>query len=354
MFKNKKKVLALTISALILLLSLGTSGYAQSVQATLKAQFVSFKILSNGSQVTPKDAAGQTVHPLLVNNSTYLPVRAFGDLFNKKVDFDNNLKQISISDKADSQVESLKAQLIIKDAEIKKLNDQITVLQAQLAAKEGDRSFTEFQKVLNKEYGNYEKLNVSITLSGSKSKISVTVDVGNKTNWNNLTSARRTKLLQNIVDDLIDEYNNPTVSGTVKAGSANISSFTVSSGGTVRFSSVNSDLSRLERDLNYDYDVLGDIDELNIELDGDDDLISFTVYVDYDYFKREWDRLSDSNVKYFMEDIHTDILYAIEDIRDFRDASVAGTIIDSSSSKNNTMATLTRAKRFTRATAYSR
>ena len=45
MLKSKKKVLALTISALILLLSFGTTSYAQTIQSALKAQFVSFKIL---------------------------------------------------------------------------------------------------------------------------------------------------------------------------------------------------------------------------------------------------------------------------------------------------------------------
>ena len=111
MLKSKKKVLALTISALILLLSFGTTSYAQTIQSALKAQFVSFKILWNGSQVTPKDSQGNTVQPLLVNGTTYLPIRAFGDLFDKNVDFNNSLKQISITDKPNNEVESLKAQI---------------------------------------------------------------------------------------------------------------------------------------------------------------------------------------------------------------------------------------------------
>ncbi len=125
MLKNKKKVIALVVAALILFMSFSTTSLAANIQTTLKAQFVSFKILLNGQQVTPKDSLGNTVQPLLVNNTTYLPLRAFGDLFNKNVDWNNTLKQISITDKANSEVESLKTQIKDKDNQILLLNSQL-------------------------------------------------------------------------------------------------------------------------------------------------------------------------------------------------------------------------------------
>ncbi|MCR6545465.1 copper amine oxidase N-terminal domain-containing protein [Dehalobacterium formicoaceticum] len=126
MIKNKKKVIALVVSALILFMSFSTTSFAASIQTTLKAQFVSFKILLNGQQVTPKDSAGNIVQPLLVNNTTYLPLRAFGDLFNKNVDWNNTLKQISITDKPNNEVEGLKSQIKDKDNQILLLNSQLT------------------------------------------------------------------------------------------------------------------------------------------------------------------------------------------------------------------------------------
>lgn len=325
MLKSKKKVLALTISALILLLSFGTTSYAQTIQSTLKAQFVSFKILMNGTQVTPKDSQGNTVQPLLVNGTTYLPIRAFGDLFAKNVDFDNSLKQISISDKPNNEIESLKAQIREKD-------NQILLLQAQLAAKSGNRSLSVVEDELNDEYEDYEGLDVDITLSGTKSKITVKVDVGSKSKWNKLSSSKQTKLLQNIVDDLNDEYDDPSISGTVKAGSSTISSFTVNSSGKVKLSS--SDFSDIEEDLFDDYKDLG-YDYFNndtivldyISLEGDEDDLELVIALDLEEFydeKYKWSGLSRGKITKLAQDICNDIW----DIDEFEDADIEGIIID--------------------------
>ncbi|MGI6685618.1 MAG: hypothetical protein ACOX47_09165 [Bacillota bacterium] len=346
MFKNKKKVLALTISALILIMSLGTTGYAQTIQSTLKAQFVSFKIMLNGSQVTPKDASGNTVQPLLVNGTTYLPIRAFGDLFDKSINFDNSLKQISITNKPNSEVENLKAQIREKD-------NQILLLQAQLTAKAGNRSLSVVEDELNDNYEDYEGLDVDITLSGTKSKITVKVDIGSKSKWNKLSTSKQNRLLQNIADDLDDEYDDPSISGTVKAGSSTISSFTVNSSGTVKISS--NDLDELEDDLNSEFDELGDIDDLNIVLDGDEDQVTFTVEIAYEDFEDEWDALKDNDILFFMEDIK----YAIEDafydsdydLKDYRNANVSGTIVNTDDD-NDKMASITKSGKFSRDSSY--
>lgn len=138
MFKSKKKVLALTLSALILFLSFGATGYAATVQTALKAQFAAFKIMLNGQEAKLTDSQNKPVQPLLVNGVTYLPLRAFGDLFNKTVDWNNNLKQISIADKANDAVENLKAQLTEKDNQILILNSQLTAAKNKIADLEDD------------------------------------------------------------------------------------------------------------------------------------------------------------------------------------------------------------------------
>lgn len=132
MFKNKKKMLALTISALILFLSLGTTGYAASVQSTLTAQFKALKILLNGSQVTMES------QPIIVNGSTYLPLRAFANLFGKNVDWNAELQQVSITDKPDNEVATLKAQVTEKDNQILILNAQLTTAKNKIADLEDD------------------------------------------------------------------------------------------------------------------------------------------------------------------------------------------------------------------------
>ena len=325
MFKNKKKILALTISALIFFLSFGTSSYAETIQSTLKAQFVTFKILFNGTQVTPTDNEGKAVQPLLVNGTTYLPIRAFGVLFDKNVDFNNTLKQISISDKPNNEIESLKAQIAEKD-------NQILILQAQLSAKSGNRSLSIMEDELNDEYEDYEGLDVNITLSGTKSKITVKVDVGSKSKWNNLSTSKKNKLLQNIVDDLFDEYDKPSISGTVKAGSSTISSFTASSSGKLKLSS--GDFSDYEEDLFDDYEDLGDDYFRNdtivldyISLEGDEDDLELVIALDLEDFYDEnykWSDLSRGKITLLAQDICDDI-WAIDE---FKNADIEGTIID--------------------------
>ncbi len=121
MFKNKKRVLIMTIAALTLVLAFGTTSFAAGVQDTLKAQFKALKILLNGQTVTMES------QPIIVNGSTYLPLRAFANLFNKNVDWNASLQQVSITDKPDSQLTTLQAQITDKES-------QITILQAQLTA----------------------------------------------------------------------------------------------------------------------------------------------------------------------------------------------------------------------------
>ncbi|MEL7563588.1 MAG: copper amine oxidase N-terminal domain-containing protein [Dehalobacterium sp.] len=120
MFKNKKTVLALTISAVVLFMSFVPTGYAATAQSTITAQFKALKILLNGSQVTMES------QPIIVNGSTYLPLRAFANLFNKNVDWNADLQQVSITDKPDNELESLKAQLTEKENQIIILNSQLT------------------------------------------------------------------------------------------------------------------------------------------------------------------------------------------------------------------------------------
>ncbi len=326
MTKNKKTVITITLAALMMALTFGTGTHslAAEVQATLKAQFKALKILLNGQTVTMES------QPIIVNGSTYLPLRAFANLFNKNVDWNASLQQISITDKPDNEVASLKAQIAAKD-------NQILILQTQLTAKSENSSLSDMQKQLNNDYGDYKKLDVNITLSGTKSKITVKVDVKSKSKWNALSSANRTTLLQDIVDDLRDEYDDPTISGTVKAGSTSISSFSVKSSGTVKIdssSSNNSDFDDLVDDLMDNYDELGDIDDINIVLDGDEDLITFTVEIDYDDWDDDWDDLSDTKISTYLKEIRSDIIDALDDndydLDDYEDAKVRGYIVDTS------------------------
>ncbi len=72
--------------------------------------------------------------------------------------------------------------------------------------------------------------------------------------------------------------------------------------------------------------------EFDINLyEGKKDTIEVDIYVDLDYYEYEWDKLSKSNKKSYLQDIADDILY------DYKNADVEGLIMDSSTSKNKTL-----------------
>ncbi len=54
----------------------------------------------NGAEFIPRDAAGKEVAPIILNGTTYLPVRAIAQAFAKKVDWDGDSSTVIISDSA--------------------------------------------------------------------------------------------------------------------------------------------------------------------------------------------------------------------------------------------------------------
>lgn len=90
------------------------------------------------------------------------------------------------------------------------------------------------------------------------------------------------------------------------------------------------DIDDLEDQLNDDYDEYEDI-EFEITLSGDEDEITVRIDFDLDDFEDEWDDLSTSDIKDYLQDICDDIL----DV--FDDADIEGYFKDSSGSVKSKM-----------------
>jgi len=71
----------------ILMLSLTITAFA-SINRGITVTYADIKLNINGSIITPKDAAGNTVEPFIYNGTTYLPVRAVADALNSTVTWD--------------------------------------------------------------------------------------------------------------------------------------------------------------------------------------------------------------------------------------------------------------------------
>ena len=88
-----------------------------------------FTVVVDGTVRSFADAGGKTVYPLLYQGSTYLPIRAIGELMGKTVGWDEATKTITLSGTAGTTVTD--ADVIIPGGQG---SDQITVEEAKAAA----------------------------------------------------------------------------------------------------------------------------------------------------------------------------------------------------------------------------
>ena len=71
-----------------------TDAVTQTIAAQLRPDFT---IVVDGVEATFRDVNGNVVYPLLYNGSTYLPVRAIGELMGKSVDWDGATSTVTLA-----------------------------------------------------------------------------------------------------------------------------------------------------------------------------------------------------------------------------------------------------------------
>lgn len=341
---KKSKRIALIIGVLFTALMFFPTGIAEGAQNTVQAIYKNLKIICNGQ------AATLTAQPVIINGSTYLPVRALANVLNKNVDWNAAKQEITITDKTNSEVESLKAKLNEKDL-------QITLLQAQLdknKVKNKVMDIDDLEDQLNDDYDDYEDIEWKISLKGDKDDVTVRIDIDLDDfddEWDDLSDSDIEDFLQDICDDILDEFDDADIEGVIRDSSAKkeLVSFTVNSKGVVKIEK-SSDLDDLEDDLIDEFTKLGSIKKLNIELDGDEDDLTFTVSIDYDDYEDEWDDLDRDDIETFMLEIKDFIIDELD--LDFDDANIQGYIVDSSDSDKR-MVKMSTSEKFSYYTPYN-
>lgn len=97
-FKNKRKLVAAGITLAISLTTLAT--YADVIDEYIDAAVKkNFTIKFNGEKVTPRDGSGKEVYPVVINGTTYLPIRAISNMVGLNVGWDGGTNTISMSTK---------------------------------------------------------------------------------------------------------------------------------------------------------------------------------------------------------------------------------------------------------------
>ena len=71
-----------------------TPALAQSVTKQINAYYNDIKIMLNGQELIPKDAAGKVVEPFISDGTTYLPVRALSEALGLAVSYDGKTSTV--------------------------------------------------------------------------------------------------------------------------------------------------------------------------------------------------------------------------------------------------------------------
>ncbi|MEK3949845.1 stalk domain-containing protein [Paenibacillus sp. FSL H7-0703] len=302
----KKPVIITAVSALAISGALfSQSTYAAQVTKPIQAVYNNIKIIYNGTEV-PADAKTE---PFLLDGVTYIPLKLAGTALDKKVTWDGTNKRVVIADNGvpidqstvtalNNQITTLtqelntaKAANTTKDATIAQLQKDNQTLKDE-ASKNSSSSLKDLQKKLNDDHSDAYSTNSDITLDGNKSDITVTIEM-TKSRWDDLSDSRKESYLEDIVEDILKEYKDADIEGTVKNSSNRdkLATFSTNSRGDVTIKKVASslDTSTIQRNLSdrygtyngvgFDFTVRGDSSEAIVE-----------VYVNSD----DWNKMSNN------------------------------------------------------------
>ena len=322
--KNKKfRKIAILVAVMMLVMSFSSTGFASWLDQTIKASYRNISVYVNGTMKQAKTATGAVVEPFIVDGTTYVPLRGIAEMLGYQVNFNPTTYRIDITG---TDISALTARIIQQEATIKSL-------EAKLAAQEVDLEDLEDQ--LKDDYDEIEGIDIEdIVLDGDEDDIEVEIYVDLDTtalydDWMDLTDSEIEDFLQDIVDDILDEFPDADITGFIEDefDDDELEEFYINSKGNVVLgsgSSSSGDLADLEDQLKDDYTDIEGFDIEDIILDGDEDDVEVEVYVylnNADY--ADWmDDVSDAEVESFLQDIVDDIL------DEFPDADITGFIED--------------------------
>lgn len=280
---GKKVVAVLGVTTI-----LGTSIFAGASAAgtELRGKIMKMNIFNNGSAITiPQDQ-----QPIIVNNRTYLPVRALGEALGRQVDwYANDPNSIYISGSANEaqynqmalDLNQTRLQIAEKDSKIKDLEAKIKNLEEELKKKDDVSTLSDLEKKLEKELGKYKDIYFDIRVKGTEKRIDiqVTVDKRDEKDWDDLSIKNKEDYIKDLVYETERMFKKSPIEGSIYSGSSiteiffevdsrgnlYIDDWEYSSGSRGKLTST--ELTRLERDLELDFS--SDIAKASIKDDGD-------------------------------------------------------------------------------------
>lgn len=109
----KKKCVFITAAVLCVGIAIGATAASlvDNINAELRRDFT---VVIDGKTQTFRDASGDVVYPVLYNGTTYLPIRAIGELMDKDVYWYENSKTVELKPKSDGSTVT-DADIIVTD-----------------------------------------------------------------------------------------------------------------------------------------------------------------------------------------------------------------------------------------------
>jgi len=96
----RKKLQGIVVSLLISVLIMSIGGWAKQETETINIIYDNIKIFIDGKEYQPADANGNAVEPFIYNGTTYLPVRAIANAFDKEVDWEAQTSTVTLGSKS--------------------------------------------------------------------------------------------------------------------------------------------------------------------------------------------------------------------------------------------------------------
>lgn len=339
MFKNKKFVRRTAI-VFAGTLTLTSVIYGATLTKKIEVTYNNIKLYYNNSQKI------MAQEPFSYNGSIYLPVRAVGELVDKNIEWNGSTNSVYVSDKGaaipDTSIKQLQSEVASKNFEIAKLNAEKSILEAKVKELEANVKDTNTKgnttatlKYLEEKFDYEYSIDWAFKLSESSSRINVEVSFDSRYDdkkWERLTKSQKESLFRDISRNIRVDFKDMPIYGKVidSRTDKTIGTFDYSKGNSFYYSDDSSTtFTDLEKDLiKYAKTIDGtDIPIDDIAITGNEDDITFTIYVDL------YNRTLQNEWTYALEDNPREIRQLMEYIqeeikRDYKYASVQGFIED--------------------------
>lgn len=151
--------------------------FAENATKQINAVYRNIKLVVDGATVEPKDSNGNAVEPFIFNGTTYLPVRAVGEAFDKEVEWDGDTNTVYIGGRVNKPAKEVflydKPYLEVGDSNGFKVegNDKLNTI--QLSSPVTSRTILSNDRELHSNYVVYP-LNTTAT----KFKATLTSPIG--------------------------------------------------------------------------------------------------------------------------------------------------------------------------------